>query len=85
MSSLYDSVLFRLLKQVKKRFSPQLLGLFDDPVISQCAADGFYIIMSTSDDVMTSSSCANMKVRKYLKIVFICDVCSYFIHFHCLF
>lgn len=40
----------------------QLLGLFNDSAVSQCSADGFYILMSTSEDVMTNSFCANVKV-----------------------
>lgn len=47
----------------------QLLKLFDDQVIGQCAADGFYVIMLDSDDVMVNASYANMKVRTHIQSV----------------
>ena len=47
-------------------FLYQLLGLFSDQVVGQVAADGFYIIMSTSDDVMVNPFCANIKVSGIL-------------------
>ncbi|XP_046850704.1 MMS19 nucleotide excision repair protein homolog isoform X2 [Xenia sp. Carnegie-2017] len=48
----------------------KLLKLFDDQVIGQCAADGFYVVMLDSDDVMVNASYANMKLM-YKQRIFV--------------